>query len=450
MAAEDTNDEQTKRRRARRRHRPARSKALPEIFFCGDPHGSFDHINAAAREYKPDAMVILGDLQPSAPLDEVLAEALEYTQIWWIPGNHDTDSDAIYDHLWRGGLANRNLHGRVANVCGLRIAGLGGVFRGQVWMPDDKPNYDSPTSFVRRSGGVNLWRGGLPRRHRTTIFPSVYENLKKLKADILVTHEAPSCHRKGFEALDRLAKALNVRWFFHGHQHEDRAYGRHQGVLVRGVGYRGIVNLKGDVIVPAQMDPREALALQSAIEWAGREEIQSGGDEGVKHVLGRAPETSTAAHEAALGREVAKLAPGGRYKPAKAPDFDQGGAGERPKSHKRDPWRRPRKSAQNSRFGERRDRAADADGRGVKAGAKDGESAGRHQDAGAKTRRGRTHSNKASKKGGNLKSAGQPAMLMKKPSKALKKVQGGPESTKADEAAERRREKTVKSKRGAE
>lgn len=345
MAAENTIDEKTKRRRPRRRHRPARPKTLPEIFFCGDPHGEFSHINAAAREYKPDAMVILGDLQPDAPLETVLAEALEYTEIWWIPGNHDTDTDAIYDYLWRGGLANHNLNGRVANVCGLKIAGLGGVFRGQVWMPESAPNYESPASLVRRAVGANLWRGGLPRRHRSTIFPSIYENLKKLKADILVTHEAPSCHRKGFEALDRLAKSLRVRWFFHGHQHEDRTYGRHQGVVVRGVGYRGIVNLKGEVIVPAQMDPREAAALMNAMEWAGREEIHSGGDaQTVKYVLGGLSETTTAAHEAALGREVAKLAPGGRYKPAKRPDFAQGAGAER--GAKKDPWRRrPKKSA---------------------------------------------------------------------------------------------------------
>ena len=369
---------QKKRRRPRRHHRSARQRILPNIFFCGDPHGFFDHINAAAREYKPDAMIILGDLQPPAPLDEVLAEALKFTQIWWIPGNHDTDSDEIYDRLWRSKLAGHNLHGRVANVAGLRVAGLGGVFRGQIWMPEGAPNYFCPATFIRRMGPTNVWRGGLPRRHRSTIFPSVYNSLMHQAADILVSHEAPGCHRKGFAALDRLGRSLKVRWYFHGHQHEDRVYGTHLGMTVRAVGYRGIVNLKGEVIVPAQLDPREAATLQAAFDWAKRDELvltrtgekapivsterltnnaepvkpetvpgtmrlvpgeMSGGglsnsqipklplvrsdihtsaDSKSKRptrVIGFAPEATMAEHEAAIGREIAKLAPGGRWKP---------------------------------------------------------------------------------------------------------------------------------------
>lgn len=340
---------QVKKRR-RRHRRSGRAKDLPEIFFCGDPHGSFDHINEAARLYKPAAIIILGDLQPPGPIDEVLAEALACTEVWWIPGNHDTDSDDIYDYLWRGPLAGHNLHGRVANIAGLRIAGLGGVFRGQVWMPDGVPNYYCPATFVRRMSPGNLWRGGLPRRHRTTIFPSVYNNLMRQRADILVTHEAPGCHRKGFAALDKLGRALGVRWYFHGHQHEDRVYGQHLGMTVRGVGYRGIVNLKGEVIVPAQMDPREAAALQNAIDWAnrGQQALVARSPEGRCSVSGRADaeapklliapaqrllqlpkpaagearllvrpvESTHQEHEVALGREVARQAPGGRWKPA--------------------------------------------------------------------------------------------------------------------------------------
>ena len=257
-----------KRRRTRRRRRPAAAKELPQIFFCGDPHGCFDQINQAAREYQPDALVILGDMQAPAPLEVVLEEALQYAPVWWIPGNHDSESDEMYDNLWRSKLADKNLHGRAANVCGVRIAGLGGVFRGQVWMPDDPPNYYCPATFIRRVGPGNVWRGGVPRRHRTTIFPSVYQNLMRQHADILVTLEAPSCHRKGFAAIDRLAEALGVKRLFHGHQHEDRAYGRHHGIIMTGVGYRGITSITGEVVIPAQLDPREAAALKSALEWA--------------------------------------------------------------------------------------------------------------------------------------------------------------------------------------
>ncbi|MDL2058538.1 metallophosphoesterase [Mesosutterella sp. AGMB02718] len=258
------------------RRGPLKRKAqLPEIFFCGDPHGEFDQINTAAREYKPDAMIILGDLQPPDELDRVLEEALAFTDVWWIPGNHDSDTDAYYDRLWKGPLASHNLHGRVGNVAGLRVAGLGGVFRGQIWMPDGEPNYSSVGSFLRRIGRNNTWRGGLPRRHRTTIFPSVYENLSRQHADILVTHEAPSCHRKGFAAIDRLAQDLHVRWLFHGHQHESIAYGKCGGIWTRAVGLRGIVNLRGEEVVESQLDPKDAAAM------AARGELvlgSSGGD----------------------------------------------------------------------------------------------------------------------------------------------------------------------------
>ena len=182
-----------------------------EVFFCGDPHGGFDHIIQAGKEHRPKAMIILGDLQPPAPLHEVLADILPFVDVWWIPGNHDTDNDYFYDRLWRSELAGHNLHGRVAMVNGIRIAGLGGVFRGQIWMPPQAPNYMSAGAFIRRIGRGNMWRGGLPRRHRTSIFPSTYDNLITQKADVLVTHEAPGCHRKGFLAVDQLAKTMQVK-----------------------------------------------------------------------------------------------------------------------------------------------------------------------------------------------------------------------------------------------
>lgn len=344
---EKTNDAPTKRRRNRRPRHSNRPKELPEIFFCGDPHGEFEQINEAVRLHKPAAVVILGDLQPPAPVEELLEEALALTDVWWIPGNHDTDTDEFYDRLWRGPLASHNLHGRIANIAGLRIGGLGGVFRGQVWMPDGTPNYFCPATFIRRVGTGNVWRGGLPRRHRSTIFPSVYQNLMRQRADVLVTHEAAGCHRKGFVAIDRLAKALNVKWHFHGHQHEDRVYGQHQNVTVRAVGYRGVVNLKGEVVIPAQMDPREAAALQTAIDWANRTAetalievrdpktgamcvlppseattpsmLAAAAAASAKLLAYPSGDVTPREREEALGREVAKQALGGRFKPWTSP-----------------------------------------------------------------------------------------------------------------------------------
>lgn len=55
------------------------------------------------------------------------------TEVWFIHGNHDTDSDDDYDNLFNSVLADKNLLGRVVEVERLQIAGLGGVFHSQVW-----------------------------------------------------------------------------------------------------------------------------------------------------------------------------------------------------------------------------------------------------------------------------------------------------------------------------
>jgi predicted phosphodiesterase len=119
------------------------ARELPSIWLCGDVHGRFDHLTEAvlqsAPSQRPAALVLLGDLQAQQPLEVELAAILEHTEVWFIPGNHDTDTDEDHDHLFCSALAGRNLHGRVVEIAGVRIAGLGGVFRGQVWMPPGPP-----------------------------------------------------------------------------------------------------------------------------------------------------------------------------------------------------------------------------------------------------------------------------------------------------------------------
>lgn len=74
-------------------------------------------------------------MQAQRPLHLELASILDKTEIWFIHGNHDTDTEADHDHLFGSAMADRNLHGRVVEIAGLRIAGLGGVFRCKVWTP---------------------------------------------------------------------------------------------------------------------------------------------------------------------------------------------------------------------------------------------------------------------------------------------------------------------------
>ena len=43
------------------------------ILFCGDPHGYFEHIIEAVQALRPEAVILLGDLQPKRPLEVELA-----------------------------------------------------------------------------------------------------------------------------------------------------------------------------------------------------------------------------------------------------------------------------------------------------------------------------------------------------------------------------------------
>ena len=225
------------------------SKGL--IFFCGDVHGCFDHIIEAVSEHEPAAIILLGDVQAQRPLEKELALILDKTEIWFIHGNHDTDSEADYDNLFGSALAHRNLDGRVVTIAGVSIAGLGGIFRAQVWWPPEAPSYTSAKDFERKQGAGNRWRNGLTLRHRSTIFPDTYERLAAMHADVLVTHEGPSVHPYGFAALDELARQMGVLQTFHGHHHDCIDYSVHWdrlGYRAFGVGFCGITALDGTVI----------------------------------------------------------------------------------------------------------------------------------------------------------------------------------------------------------
>lgn len=204
------------------------------ILFCGDPHGQLQHIVLAVQEHRPAAIILLGDIMAAQPLEVELAAIVNLTQIWWIHGNHDTDSEQHYDNLFGSQLADRNLHGRIVDIAGLRIAGLGGIFRGKVWSNQAAA---SPADYQAMCGQGNRWRGGLPMKHRSTIFRSEVEALASQRADILVTHEGPGMHPLGKQAVSGLAKSMGVKAAFHGHLHEDIEY--EDGVW-RGVAERGI------------------------------------------------------------------------------------------------------------------------------------------------------------------------------------------------------------------
>lgn len=135
------------------------------------------------------------------------------------------------------------------------------MFRGRVWQPPQEPLFANAEAFLRDGGKAARWREGLPLSHRSTIFPDVYDRLAKERADVLITHEAPSCHPYGFEAIDLLAASLGVSAVFHSHHHDSLEYSAATATLgfaVYGVGLRGITDLSGRVIVAGERDAERA------------------------------------------------------------------------------------------------------------------------------------------------------------------------------------------------
>ena len=124
------------------------------ILFFGDLHGKFGHVERAVAEHRPAAIVLLGDIEAPKHLDEVLSKVLDKTEIWYIHGNHDTDIPELIANLTESKLAHRNLHGRVVEIAGVRVAGLGGIVREEIWWPKPvnvEPNFDSYADYQQRA-----------------------------------------------------------------------------------------------------------------------------------------------------------------------------------------------------------------------------------------------------------------------------------------------------------
>ena len=222
-----------------------------KILFAGDPHGKFSQINDAAIEYKPEAIVLLGDICTDKPLEEYLQPALREAKIYWIQGNHDFSSKLYFKNLFNSSLAEHSLHLKVVEVAGVRIAGVGGIFLGKMWYPPSIPKFKSLNDFLATQPS-NIRKQGGNLKHKSTIFYDDIEKLKQFKADILVTHEAPSCHKYGFKVLDELAKKMGVKKIIHGHHHEYYKSTINDEIEVFGVNKAEIINLNGDVLNPTQ------------------------------------------------------------------------------------------------------------------------------------------------------------------------------------------------------
>jgi Icc-related predicted phosphoesterase len=183
-----------------------------------------------------ELILACGDL----PFDylDTLMNALDVPLVF-VPGNHDPDVSGYRTSraglTLRAGLPVRapwpdgsvNADGRVIDVAGLRVAGLGGCRRYSAG-----PNQYTDAQFSRRAARLRAaarWRG--LRDHR--------------KVDVLITHAPPRgvgdeddpAHR-GFGALHGLVGALRPAVLLHGHTHPSGARdqpSRLRGTLVRNV-----------------------------------------------------------------------------------------------------------------------------------------------------------------------------------------------------------------------
>lgn len=232
------------------------------LIFIGDIHQNWHHVEAgiAALSTFPRAAVLLGDVECARPLDHLAAPLLERgVAVYWIHGNHDHDAGP---EMWANLAApERNprtaagaLHARIAEIDGLRVAGLGGAFLPHVWPADAPPRLyrreELAADLAETRPDLGPSRAAALRHFLATaaIWPEDLEALSREKADILVTHEAPSSHPAGLRVLDDLARAMGARLIVHGHHHITSRAEAPDGLRVLGVGVAWAVGLDGAVV----------------------------------------------------------------------------------------------------------------------------------------------------------------------------------------------------------
>ncbi|MDH2925111.1 hypothetical protein EV693_1138 [Nicoletella semolina] len=227
------------------------------ILFAGDPHGSYAHLYPFVEAYDNVSLIILGDLQLTTTQE--LDKLAQHCDIWFIHGNHDSKTVAAFDVIWGSEWKSRNIHSRVVEIEGVKIAGLGGVFRGHIWMPPHRPMFFDPIHYCQHLPQERIWRGGVPLRHRSSIFPSDVEILENQRADILITHEAPRPHPQGFSVINQLARKMGVHKIFHGHHHDNFDYkgiNRNPTCDIFNIGFRSLSDINGNYLLVG-VDDRE-------------------------------------------------------------------------------------------------------------------------------------------------------------------------------------------------
>ena len=232
------------------------------IVFIGDIHQHWHHVEAglAALPSRPKAAILLGDIQCDQPLDRLAAPLLDRgIAVHWIHGNHDNDGGPdmwanLASHERNPRTAPGSLHARVMDIAGVRIAGLGGTFRPRVWAPPAEPRLRRRAELaddlaaLGPAYGLNQ-RAALTHSLSTAaIWPEDIASLASQKADVLVSHEAPSSHPQGNAVLEDLARAMGAHTIVHGHHHVSSHATARDGLRVLSVGSAWGTSLDGRVL----------------------------------------------------------------------------------------------------------------------------------------------------------------------------------------------------------
>ncbi len=232
------------------------------LVFIGDIHQNWNHIEAglSALPTPPSAAILLGDIECTAPLDHVAAPLLDRgIAVYWIHGNHEHDSGP---EMWDNLVApERNpltaagaLHARVIEIGGVRVAGLGGTFLPYVWAGNAPPRLHRreqlAADLAADSRGLSPDQASKAMHFLTTtaIWPEDVDTLTAQRADVLVTHDAPSSHPEGSLVLDDLGRTMGVGLIVHGHHHVTSLAQAVDGLRVLGVGDGWAVDMGGTVV----------------------------------------------------------------------------------------------------------------------------------------------------------------------------------------------------------
>ena len=249
------------------------------IVFIGDIHRDWRPIALGLDRLDtlPKAAVLMGDIECTAPLDELARPLLDRgIAVHWISGNHDNDGgrdmwDNLSDPARNPITAGGALHGRVVDIAGVRVAGLSGIFRPRVWdarrAPSLRRRADLPADLAKLGPSLRAEHVAALTHSLSTIaiWHEDVEALAAMRADVLVVHDAPCSHRDGHAVLTDLARRMGAAVVLHGHHHVSYVADSEAGDLrAIGVGASWGLGLDGRVLWRGE--PPRILGPQSA-DW---------------------------------------------------------------------------------------------------------------------------------------------------------------------------------------